>query len=97
MRVAYLYFMEDEPNRVRAAAPAHAAYWRGLAVPGYVGGPFADRSGGLITFEVDSWPQAEDLVAGDPFLREDLLERRWLKEWVPDRAVADLRVEPGSR
>ena len=97
MRFAYLYFMEDEPNRVRAAASAHAAYWRGLAVPGYVGGPFADRSGGLITFEVDSWPQAEDLVAGDPFLREGLLERRWLKEWVPDRALADVRVEPGSR
>ncbi len=31
MRVAYPYFMNDEPDRVRAAAPAHAAYWRRLA------------------------------------------------------------------
>jgi hypothetical protein len=66
MRVAYLYFMKDEPDRVRAAAPAHAAYWRRLAVPGYLGGPFADRSGGLITFEVDSRERAEQLVSDDP-------------------------------
>lgn len=84
MRVAYLYFMTGEPDRVQAVAPHHAAYWRGLAVPGYVGGPFADRSGGLITFEVDSWNDAEQLVAADPFARQDLLERRWLKEWAVD-------------
>jgi uncharacterized protein YciI len=84
MRVAYLYFMKDEPDRVRAAAPAHAAYWRRLAVPGYLGGPFADRSGGLITFEVDSQERAEQLVSEDPFGRQDLLQSRWLKEWTPD-------------
>jgi hypothetical protein len=69
------------------AAPdraAHAAYWRRLAVPGYLGGPFADRSGGLITFEVDSRERAEQLVSDDPFDRQDLLQSRWLKEWTPD-------------
>jgi uncharacterized protein YciI len=43
-----------------------------------------DRSGGLITFEVASADEAERLVADDPFEQGDLLERRWLKEWMID-------------
>lgn len=82
MRVAYLYFMKDEPDRVRAVAPDHVTYWRGLAITGYLGGPFIDRSGGLITFEIGSSEEAEQLVADDPFLRAELIENRWLKEWV---------------
>ena len=82
MRVAYSYFMKDEPDRVRAVAPDHVAYWRGLAITGYLGGPFIDRPGGLITFEIGSSEQAEQLVADDPFLREELIETGWLKEWV---------------
>ena len=84
MRVAYVYFMKDEPDRVRAVAPQHAAYWRELGATGYLGGPFADRSGGLITFEIDSEEQAERVVAEDPFVRQDLLSDRWLKAWAVD-------------
>jgi uncharacterized protein len=84
MRVAYFYLMTDEPDRVRAVAPQHAAYWRGLAATGYLGGPFTDRSGGLITFETDSSETAERLVADDPFLRNGLVESHWLKEWIID-------------
>jgi uncharacterized protein YciI len=43
--------------------------------------PFADRSGGLITFEASSLSEAGQLVADDPFVQEDLLERRWVMEW----------------
>jgi uncharacterized protein YciI len=84
MQVVYLYFMTDQPERVRAIAPEHAAYWQGLALPGYLGGPFSDRSGGLITFESESIETAEQLVAGDPFLRRGLVEGRWLKGWIVD-------------
>jgi uncharacterized protein YciI len=84
MRFLYFYLMKDAPERVRAAAPKHAAYWRELRLGGYLGGPFADRSGGLITFETDSAAQAEALVANDPFLREGLLERHWVKQWLLD-------------
>jgi uncharacterized protein YciI len=82
MRIGYLYFMTDEPHRVRSVAPQHAAYWRALALPNYVGGPFADRSGGLITFEIDSVQAAQQLIDSDPFYREDLLTSHWLKEWL---------------
>jgi hypothetical protein len=49
-----------------------------------LGGPFADRSGGLITFEGASVEEAERLVSDDPFVREDLLETHWVKEWTID-------------
>lgn len=38
MRVAYLYWMKDEPDRVKSVAPEHAAYWHDLESPGYLGG-----------------------------------------------------------
>ncbi|HEX5522331.1 MAG TPA: YciI family protein [Pedococcus sp.] len=81
MRFAYLYFMQDEPDRVRAVAPQHAAYWQAIKADGYLGGPFADRSGGLITFEASSRERAEEMTAHDPFARHGLLDRHWLKEW----------------
>ena len=79
MRCAYISFMKDDPGRVEAVAPEHAAYWHGLGLRDYLG-PFADRSGGLISFETYSRP-AEQLVAHDPFVREGLVERSWIKEW----------------
>jgi uncharacterized protein YciI len=82
MRFLYFYLMKDEPDRVRAVAPDHAAYWRDLGLRHYVGGPFEDRSGGLITFEVGSAEEAERLVADDPFVQEGLLERRWVRGWL---------------
>jgi uncharacterized protein YciI len=84
MRFLYFYLMRGEPDRVRGIAPEHAAYWHALELRDYLGGPFADRSGGLITFEIPSAEDAERLVAGDPFVQEDLLERRWVQEWSID-------------
>ena len=78
----YFYLMTDAADRVRAAAPKHAGYWRRLALPDYLGGPFADRSGGLITFSAASAAHADRLVADDPFVRDGLLEQSWVKEWI---------------
>jgi uncharacterized protein YciI len=82
--IAYLYLMRDDPDRVRTVAPEHAAYWRDLGLPGYVGGPFTDRSGGLITFDADSLEQAEGIIAADPFVLEELLESSVVKQWMPE-------------
>lgn len=46
--------MRDDPGVVELA-PKHAAYWQGLDLPGYEGGPFEDRSGGQIVFGCKSW------------------------------------------
>ncbi|MGN6576395.1 MAG: YciI family protein [Nocardioides sp.] len=84
MRFAYFYFMADEPDRIRAVAPQHAAYWQGLALRECRGGPFVDRSGGLLTFEAESTDEAQRLIAEDPFFLQALLRSRWLKEWILD-------------
>ena len=81
MHFLFFYLMKEAPDRVRSVAPAHAAYWQDLGLRAYLGGPFADRSGGLVTFEADSEVEAGRLVAADPFLKADLLERHWAKEW----------------
>lgn len=80
MRVAYIYFMSGD-ERIAAVVPEHVVYWRGLALPGYAGGPFSDRSGGLIVFEAGSLDEAERLVVNDPFMRAGLLSSHWTKEW----------------
>jgi uncharacterized protein YciI len=68
---------------VREVAPKHAAYWHELRLPGYVGGPFADRSGGLISFEAPVERSARQLISDDPFQRAGLINDWWLKVWLP--------------
>jgi uncharacterized protein YciI len=83
-RFAYFYLMKDEPDRVRVAVPQHVSHWRSLHLPGYLGGPFPDRTGGLITFETDDLTQARNAVDADPFFRDGLLASYWLKQWTPE-------------
>ncbi len=80
----YFYFMKNEPERIGSVAPNHAKYWNGLELDNYSGGPFADRSGGMISFRADSLKQAEKLAGNDPFVIEDLLEGKWVKQWIVD-------------
>ena len=84
MKVIHFYAMKPDSDRVRRVAPQHAAYWHGLRLPGYEGGPFADRSGGLITFEADSINDAERVIAADPFVRQDLVATSVVKQWIAD-------------
>ena len=52
----------------------------------YLGGPFEDRTGGLIALDADDAAQAQCAVRGDPFVLEGLVEAQWLKEWTPASA-----------
>jgi uncharacterized protein YciI len=76
--------MQDDPDRIRATVGRHVAHWQGLELPGYLGGPFQDRTGGLITFEAKNGENAKRAVDADPFLQEGLLEAHWLKQWTPE-------------
>ena len=89
VRFLYFYFMKDHPDRVRAIAPEHAAYWRRIGLDGYLGGSFVDRSGGLITFEGGSLEQTELIVAMDPFLQNNLVQDHWVKEWMVEMTSED--------
>lgn len=77
----YFYFMKRAPEEIRSIVPSHVAYWENLNLRGYVGGAFEDKSGGLITFEAETPEIASGFIANDPFVIEDLLEGKWLKEW----------------
>jgi uncharacterized protein YciI len=77
--------MKDDPERIRRTVPRHVSHWRGLSLPGYVGGPFEDRSGGLITFDAEDLDAAKLAVKTDPFVQEGLLGPYWLKQWAPER------------
>jgi uncharacterized protein YciI len=91
-RFAYLYFMKDDPDRIRVTVPRHVAHWQQLRLPGYLGGPFEDRTGGLITFQAEDGEHARQAVDTDPFLQEGLLEAHWLKQWTRYPSGRDLRV-----
>ncbi len=75
--------MGPDGEGVREAVPEHVAHWQGLGLGDYIGGPFEDRTGGLITFRAVGRSQAEQAVAADPFVTRGLLERHWLKRWNP--------------
>lgn len=81
-RYAFFYFMKDDPEGVRDAVPRHIEYWKTLALADYMGGPFADRSGGLITFSASNEAEAERLVVADPFVTAGVLSQHWLKPWL---------------
>lgn len=80
---AFFYLMKAQPDRIRETAPRHVEYWKTRNVDGYAGGPFADRSGGLIVFDAATIEAATALVDADPFVKAGLLEARWIKQWLP--------------
>ncbi|NOZ00292.1 MAG: hypothetical protein GXP54_00185 [Deltaproteobacteria bacterium] len=81
---AFIYFMKPDPEAIRATVPTHVAHWKNADVTDYRGGPFADRSGGLITFSTESADRAAALTRNDPFVEKGLLENYWLKEWASE-------------
>jgi hypothetical protein len=53
-RFVYFYIMKDTKAEIREAVPRHVAYWKSLKLDDHLGGPFADRSGGLY-WSSESW------------------------------------------
>jgi len=81
-RFAFFYFFEKETtDRVKDTADQHVRYWKKLDPEFYMGGPFTDRSGGMIIFSSDDLLTASETAMNDPFTVEGLHENRWIKEW----------------
>jgi uncharacterized protein YciI len=80
----YFYFNRIEPEKVREVVPAHVQYWQTASLDGYTGGPFSDRTGGLITFSASSLEEATQIIQRDPFVQEGLIDQNWIKEWLPE-------------
>jgi hypothetical protein len=81
-RFLYFYLMRNTPEIIRQVVPRQVQYWHSRDLPDYMGGSFADRSCGLITFAAASLDDAQQITRDDPFVREQLIEQRWIKEWL---------------
>lgn len=78
----FFYFMKSEPEKVGPVVSSHIEYWSNLKLENYMGAPFSDRTGALISFSAENMEQAESYIKDDPFVKEDLIDKKWLKEWV---------------
>ena len=78
----YFYLMKNYPEKVGKIVPEHIKYWKDSEPINYSGGPFSDRSGGLILFEAENMEAATDLAMNDPFVVQELIEDKWVKEWI---------------
>jgi len=75
----FFYFISATADAVKQSAPNHARYWAGKLLSG---GPFADFSGGFITFEAHSFEEATIITNEDPFVKSNILGKSQLKEWL---------------
>lgn len=81
-RFIYFYFNRNDPPKIRQVVPAHVQYWKNANLKEYLGGPFNDRSGGLISFSALSLEEATQIILQDPFVLQDLIAEKWIKEWI---------------
>ncbi len=82
MRKQFLcfYSMKNDSDKVRSIVPMHFEYWEQYDIKEYMGGPFTDKQIGVITFEAKNLEEAKKIILDDPFVYEDLIEHKWIKE-----------------
>jgi uncharacterized protein YciI len=78
----FFYLMTNNPEKIRNIVPEHIRYWKDSKPINYSGGPFSDRSGGLILFEAENMETATNLAMNDTFVVQDIIESKWVKEWI---------------
>ncbi|MBI9090605.1 MAG: hypothetical protein JEZ12_15420 [Desulfobacterium sp.] len=76
--------LKKDVNEIKKVVQEHIKYWHDNKLENYSGGPFSDRSGGMISFNADSINTAEELAMNDPFVINDLIETKWIKEWMKE-------------
>ena len=59
-------------------------YWKTAGLKEYLGSPFGDWAGGLISFGAASLQEATEMILQDPFVQKDLIAEKWIKEWIPE-------------
>lgn len=74
--------MKNIPEKIVPIIPLHIEYWKKQNLENYLGGPFADKTGGLITFESSEIEKALQIAENDPFNDYEVVESKWVKEWI---------------
>ena len=78
----FFYLMKNNPEKIRDILSEHIRYQKDSKPINYSGGPFGDRSGGLILFEAENMETATELAMNDPFVVREAIETKWVKEWI---------------
>ena len=81
-RFVYFYFMKNDPVKIQQVVPSHIKYWKESNLKNYMGRPFSDRSGGIISFVAKNIEETTNIIMNDPFIAENILTDKWIKEWV---------------
>ncbi len=81
----------DDPARLEGR-PAHRDRLVALRDSGKLlaAGPYADESGALLLFRVDSRAEADEIVSADPYYSGPGVTVVGLKEWTPVAMAAEL-------
>ena len=88
---ALVLAFSDDPARLEGR-PAHRERLAALRDEGKLlaAGPYADESGALLLFRVDSRAEADEIVAADPYYSGPGVTVVSLKEWTPVAQAAEL-------
>lgn len=78
----FFYLMNVQSERIGQIISAHVHYWADNKSVHPTGGPFADRTGGMIVFEAEGLHDAETLANNDPFVTRRVVQKCWIKEWM---------------
>jgi uncharacterized protein YciI len=81
-KFVYFYIMKNQPEIIKNLVPVHIKYWEDCNLKDYQGAPFSDRSGGLIIFCAENIGDAENIAYDDPFVKESVIDKKWVKEWL---------------
>lgn len=79
----FMYFLVDDVQKIKNTIGPHVKYWKNEEFNYYRGGPFSDKTGGLIIFTSKSYEEATEIINNDPFIKGDTLKEYLLKEWIP--------------
>lgn len=73
----------DDVERRQEVRPAHREYLSGLVAQGKIlmSGPFGDDSGAVVIYDVADLPEAQELMANDPFAQNGIIVDATVKEW----------------
>lgn len=80
--IAFFYTMKKKPDLIKELVPDHIQYWKDRGLANYKGGPFFDRSGGLITFLCDDFEFANKIINDDPFVKGQVIIDKQIKIWI---------------
>ncbi len=86
-RYAYIFFLKPQSERIKQTVPQHTEYWKNSDVEDFLGGTFADNSGGLISFSANGLEEVSEIILNDPLNKQNLIENRLIKEWIMNEGV----------